>query len=572
MHIDKRNALLFSVTALGISSMVTQLAILREFLNIFNGNELVVGIILMDWLLINGIGSYFAKYIPNLFKRNKLFIALQLIIAVLPFISFYLTRTIKTNALVYGVMAGFTEVITYPFLILFPYCFISGMLLTFAASLYSEKRRGEDIGKIYFIDNIGDILGGFIFSFILIFLFNSFQMAYIVMFINLLASCLLSYAVNKKYPASLFLLSILLLSIPLLLDIHSLTLKQMYKGQEILLNKNTPYGFLVITKTSNQINFFENGVPLFSTNNTIMSEKVVHYAMSQRTHAKDVLLISGGISGSLGELMKYNASVDYVELDPEIIRAGIIFTQYPKGKIRTIIMDGRLWIKTADKKYDVIIVDLPDPLTAQINRFYTIQFFQEAKKRLKKDGVIEINLAGSENYIGNVTRDMVSVIYTTISHVFNHSLLIPGDTMFIIASDGNLTYNISGELMMAGIDTEYVNKYYLSSELSKTRIEYINNVIRKMPIINEDFRPIAYYYGIKYWLAHFHTSIVAIVAIIALVVLFFGILTRHTIPAAIFTTGFAASFLEIIILIAFQSIYGYVYQQIGVIVTMFMLG
>jgi len=44
------------------------------------------------------------------------------------------------------------------------------------------------------------------------------------------------------------------------------------------------------------------------------------------------------------------------------------------------------------------------------------------------------------------------------------------------------------------------------------------------------------------------------------------------IPFAIFTTGFAASSIEIILLIGFQILYGYVYHKLGIIITVFMLG
>ena len=44
------------------------------------------------------------------------------------------------------------------------------------------------------------------------------------------------------------------------------------------------------------------------------------------------------------------------------------------------------------------------------------------------------------------------------------------------------------------------------------------------------------------------------------------------VPLAVFTTGFAASALEVVLLLGFQILYGSVYHQVGLIVTMFMLG
>ena len=49
-------------------------------------------------------------------------------------------------------------------------------------------------------------------------------------------------------------------------------------------------------------------------------------------------------------------------------------------------------------EYDVIIVNLPDPQTAQINRFYTLEFFQEVASKLAPQGIFSFRLSAAENY------------------------------------------------------------------------------------------------------------------------------------------------------------------------------
>ena len=69
---NKREKLLFfSITALGISSIITQIILIREFLSVFSGNELVFGIILANWLLLTGIGAYIGKYSDQI--KEKIF-------------------------------------------------------------------------------------------------------------------------------------------------------------------------------------------------------------------------------------------------------------------------------------------------------------------------------------------------------------------------------------------------------------------------------------------------------------------------------------------------------------------
>ncbi len=50
------------------------------------------------------------------------------------------------------------------------------------------------------------------------------------------------------------------------------------------------------------------------------------------------------------------------------------------------------------------------------------------------------------------------------------------------------------------------------------------------------------------------------------------LLRLRPVPLAIFAGGFAASALEVVLLLGFQILFGSVYHQVGLIVTMFMLG
>jgi len=52
--------------------------------------------------------------------------------------------------------------------------------------------------------------------------------------------------------------------------------------------------------------------------------------------------------------------------------------------LEIINTDARRYIKTTTKKYDAILIDLPDPDTFQINRFFTEEFFALSKRILNK--------------------------------------------------------------------------------------------------------------------------------------------------------------------------------------------
>ena len=83
-------------------------------------------------------------------------------------------------------------------------------------------------------------------------------------------------------------------------------------------------------------------------------------------------------------------AVDYVELDPLILALGKRYlpANLADGRIRVINTDGRLFVKQTREKYDVAIIDVPAPATAQLNRFYTVEFLEEVKRVLARDGVV----------------------------------------------------------------------------------------------------------------------------------------------------------------------------------------
>ena len=44
-------------------------------------------------------------------------------------------------------------------------------------------------------------------------------------------------------------------------------------------------------------------------------------------------------------------------------------------RVTVAFEDGRAFLERTDKTYDAILLNLPEPATAQINRFYTREFY-----------------------------------------------------------------------------------------------------------------------------------------------------------------------------------------------------
>jgi spermidine synthase len=574
----KKRAILTSVSCLGISSLITQIVTLREFLSVLAGNELVIGLILGNWLLLTGLGSFLGRYAGRLKKPVLWLVATQVAIAVLPLLHISSIRLLK-KFFVPGLMLGLNETFIFSLIALLPYCVISGFLLTLFAGLGGEKRDEQQIGDIYVLDVMGDIIGGLLFSFCLVFFFSPFQVLTFLLVLNLSAAILVSYTEwnrNATLPVLVF-MAISLMTIAFF-DLEKITGQAMFQGQEVIYKEATPYGNLAVTRSANQYAVYQDGVPVGSTHNVISAEEAVHYGMAQHPDPQNVLLVSGGLNGSLAETLKYRVkSIDYVELDPAVI--GLVKKFSPQAtdkRISFIAKDGRQYIRSKIKSYDAILIDLADPATAQLNRFYTVEFFREVRQALRPGGILAFSLSGAENYANPEIRYLSSTVYRSLAGVFDNILIIPGTRQFYIAGPPSLDYEIAAKLSEKNITTSYVKDDYLKANLSKDRIAMARDMVSAETPYNLDFKPASYFNLLNYWLSKFQTSLLLplfIIGAIALsIILLLTQAPRRAPPLALCLSGFSGMGLEVVILLAFQVSYGFVYKQLGVIVTAFLLG
>ena len=65
-----RGAVLVSIAGLGLSSVATQLSLLRELLGAFSGNELVLGICLGNWFALTAAGAWIGEAASRLRRRG----------------------------------------------------------------------------------------------------------------------------------------------------------------------------------------------------------------------------------------------------------------------------------------------------------------------------------------------------------------------------------------------------------------------------------------------------------------------------------------------------------------------
>jgi spermidine synthase len=591
-----------AVCCLGLSAFLTQLVLMRELLCVFSGNELVFGIVLGNWMLLTGIGSTLGKTASRLRSPISVLVVAEILIAVLPIADVFLLRWLRNVVFIRGAEVGVTETVASCFVLLAPYCLVTGYALTVActaAATRNCRRRLQTpiaavqetesatgvashssgsptgIGRVYLLDNLGNVLGGLAFLIVLVHWCNHFQMLCFAALLNSLCGIWLALAIRRRLLAVVTAATLVaLLATATIVNLNEVSRRLEYAGQHVVFDGDSPYGNLVVTRSAGQLNFIENGVPLFSTNDIGQIEETVHYAMAQRPNARRVLLISGGVSGTAREVLKYPVkAVDYVELDPLVL--DVARRWLPESlsdrRIHVIQGDGRQFVRQTQQRYDVVIVDVPDPSTSQINRFYTREFFAEVHRILTPDGVLSFPLGTYESHLSKELARLIGVAHRTLRTVFANVLMLPGGRIFFLASNGDLTADVTPRMATVGVKGRLVNPDYLKGMLTADRMADLRRALSADVPLNEDFSPILYFYHLRYWMSQFQVRVGLFEGVLAVLLLIYMVRLRPA-PLAVFCGGFAASALEVVLLLAFQVLYGSLYHQIGLIVTMFMLG
>jgi len=559
------------VIATGISSVVTQLLIIREFLAQFQGNEFVIALILFNWLILGGVGTILARWVTQRLWEatvNRLG-WLSLVLACLPAVQILAIRHLRDVFFIYGSSVGFYSTLAYTFLTIAPYCLVLGFVLPFSLFVIRVENPDYPGTLIYITDNLGDVAGGALFSFALVYLVTPLQAAFFANLPLLLATYFLFPSSSRRHPV-VFLgtgLTFVILVSGILMEPSSLVPPE----GKLVHYSESRYGRIEVHQNKEQFTLFVGGNPLFGSQNLNIAEETVHYPLSQLTQAQHILLISAE-GGILTELQKYRpASVDYVELDPEVAAVQFKFGLIKKiPGLQVIHQDGRAYLADSDKIYDAIIVNLTEPDTFQINRFFTDRFFAMAKEHLARHGILSFSMQGFDNYLAEPQRQKLSSLYNTVADHFENVLLLPGQKIFFLCSALPIDTDIPARLVQKGISTRYISGYYYGN-LTSERIERLNALVDLETPKNYDEFPQLMRIMFIQWFAKFSTSPTGFIAVLAVLCLIY--LVRITVEEfVLFSTGFIVMGSEVLVIFAFQIFFGYIYLQIGLIVTVFLAG
>lgn len=603
-----RYLLLFGIA--GGFSQVVQALLGRELLVVFYGNELSLGLFYGFWLLWIAVGSRLAG--PAAGRTERPGTLLALCAASLP-------AAAAGAVLLLRLCRRFIDVSPTQFVPLDQLALWSllatlpvGLLIGAAFPLICRALgREKDVSAAYIWDAIGGLAGGALFTFLLV------DALSVVRTWGLLSAALgaglLLLPRAGRAAGALWLVAGLAAALSPLggaLQKRADTLRwnSLFPRLELVETFDTPYQNISIARLGAQTSVIADGKVAASFPAGVVPAVEASLLYAQVPRARRVLLIAGAAGGLIPELLEYPVErIDCVEPDrgayerirkhlPQDWRRALA-----DDRVRVRFADGRVFMREAvGERYDLIVALVGDPASAQLNRYFTREFYADAKAALAPGGVFVTKVTSASNYLGKEVKGYGASVYRTLGEVFGEVRATPGDVNYFFAARGAGVVTLDpGQLarryMGVRMRRRKVPPQAFASILPPDRVVFVEQALtEKGGELNTDLRPVTYYLNMLLW-GRFSGSewVGALEAIrragvgffllpavlLVLLRLGFGLTeedagreARFSAGLALAALGFSAMALELVLLFTYQGRFGYVYQKIGLLNGLFMAG
>ncbi len=604
--------LLIAFLAVGFGEAVGQVVLIRELIVNFQGNELSLGIILACWLLMMGLGSWLLGRIARRFSAEpSTFVITILIYAILLPCQVFLARGV--NSLIgveAGEIAGLGSILLASLIVLTPLCLLHGLQFPYACRILSAQRgvASFQVGRVYVAEAIGTMVGGILITYLLVHYLNHLEIAALTVFLNLAAGLLLlrplssvRFLLRKVAVGILCLLAISLMATGSLGRLDFLSSQWQWQGHDLVSVENSVYQNIAVTRRGDQFNFFANGMLVFTAPvpDITSIEELAHLPLLHHPAPRNVLVVGGGMGGLLEEVVRHPVqSVVYIEPDPRMIgmaTAHLPWNPLEDARISVEYTDGRFFIERTDRRFDVVLMNLPPPSTLQVNRFYTVEFFEAVRGILEDDGIFAFGMLSSDAYLSEEMLTLNRALYSTLTEVFPEVLVIPNGLSVLVASSEPSLHQldsseIAARLQERELETRLLTTHYIEYKLSPERISRLAGYLDEPGEINRDRRPVSTFHSLALWNAMFYPQLKGVLSLMMTVQMWWFLppllllvlpavraatrrqTTLYPVGLGLFSTGFAGMTCSMVLLFAFQVSHGHLYQKIGILLAAFMLG
>ena len=204
---------------------------------------------------------------------------------------------------------------------------------------------------------------------------------------------------------------------------EALDLETQLKAGELLYYEEGAAATVSVKKLTGTTTLAVDGKTDASNRGDMLTQKLIaHIPLLLHDDPKDVFILGLGSGMTVGAALTHPIErLDVVEISPEVVEASDFFKVENRNALadrRThlIIGDGRSHLTLTDRKYDVIISEPSNPWIAGVSSLFTKEYFESARDRLKRDGIICQWVNGY-----NISEADLKSVIATFTTVFSQS-------------------------------------------------------------------------------------------------------------------------------------------------------
>ncbi|MES2812626.1 MAG: polyamine aminopropyltransferase [Bacteroidota bacterium] len=349
------------------------------------------------YLFSMGVGSYFSKFLTK--NMLNTFVEIEILVGLIGGLSSVVLFML------------FESVYSFQF-ILYLLVFVTGCLvgleIPLLMNILKDKVEFRDlVSNVFTFDYIGALLASILFPLVLVpqlgimgtsLFFGMINISIAIALCFLLKSELKKvYLLRAKAIASFLLLFVVYLFSNTILSYSE---GKMY-GENIIYSNSTQYQRIVLTHNKSDYRLYlNNNLQFSSTDEYRYHEALVHPAMSMAKQVDNVLVLGGGDGLAVREILKYTdvKNITIVDLDEgmtRLFKTNKILTDFNhnslnNSKVKVYNQDAFIWAKNSKSKFDVVIIDFPDPSNYSLGKLYSLNFYSTLKGILASDAVVVV--------------------------------------------------------------------------------------------------------------------------------------------------------------------------------------
>lgn len=332
------------------------------------------------------LGGYIADRRPSPLGLSLVFLSSGIWLLIVPVFKNFILGSVEPLGLRLAVLTG-------GFILFFPPLMLLGMVSPYAIKLKTRSIQevGRSAGNLFCISTIASVAAALFTGYYLIPSVGVSRLIFLIS-ISLIITGLIAMLGRKR-----LLLSALAM-IAAASTIHALHAQSnlMERHPELVKFKESPYG---------EISIVERGGSRF-----LLIDGAIHTEIDRKTYEPlsayvDVIDIAKSFFLKPGEALliglgggsiarRFHESgwkVDAVEIDPYVIETARSYFGFTGDQARVYTMDGRRFLNTCKKKYDIIILDAFGSSYIPFH-LVTMEAFELATSRLRKGGILAVNV------------------------------------------------------------------------------------------------------------------------------------------------------------------------------------